>query len=44
MGLRELWKREASDFTRWLADNIDYLNEVIDLDIAVQTIEGNVGP
>ena len=44
VSLREIWKREASDFTRWLADNIDYLNEVIDVDITVQTIEGNVGP
>lgn len=42
--LREIWKHEAADFTRWLANNIDYLNEVINLDIAVQTIEGNVGP
>lgn len=42
--LREMWKREAADFTRWLADNIDYLNEVIDLDITVQTVESNVGP
>jgi hypothetical protein len=22
--LRELWKHEASDFTRWLAENLDY--------------------
>lgn len=42
--LREIWKHEAADFTRWLAGNIDYLNEVINLDISVQTIEGNVGP
>jgi hypothetical protein len=42
--LREIWKREAADFTKWLADHIDYLNEVIDIDIAVQTVEGNVGP
>jgi len=44
VGLREIWKREDSDFTKWLANNIDYLNEVIDLDISVQSIEGNVGP
>jgi hypothetical protein len=42
--LREIWKHEAADFTRWLAENIDYLNEVINLDISVQTTEGNVGP
>lgn len=42
--LREIWKHEATDFTRWLAENIDYLNEVLNLDIAVQTVEGDVGP
>lgn len=42
--LREIWRREAADFTKWLAANIDYLNEVIDMDISVQTVEGNVGP
>src|SRR4030042_1550175 len=44
VNLREIWKHEASDFSRWLASNIDYLNEVINMDIAVQTVEGNVGP
>jgi len=42
--LREIWKREDTDFTKWLADNIDYLNEVIDFDIAVESIEEKVGP
>lgn len=42
--LREIWRHEASDFTRWLAQNIDFLNEVIGLDISVETIEGSVGP
>lgn len=44
VNLREIWRREAADFTKWLAANIEYLNEVIDLDITVQTVEGNVGP
>ena len=44
VALREIWRREATDFTTWLAEHIDYLNEVIDLDITVQTTEGNVGP
>jgi hypothetical protein len=44
LDLRDIWKREDLDFTKWLAQNIDYLNEEIDLDIAVQTVEGNVGP
>lgn len=42
--LREIWKREDTDFTRWLAERIDYLNEVIDITISVNTIEANVGP
>lgn len=42
--LREIWRREDADFTRWLAERIDYLNEVIDINISVNTIEGNVGP
>ena len=25
--LREIWKHEAHDFTPWLAENIDYLND-----------------
>jgi hypothetical protein len=29
--LREVWKHEALDFTRWLEDNLDVLNEVIDV-------------
>lgn len=27
--LREVWKHEAHDFTRWLEENIDVLNDVI---------------
>lgn len=44
VNVREIWKHEAADFTRWLAENIDYLNEVIDTDISVQSVEANVGP
>jgi hypothetical protein len=29
--LREVWKHEALDFTKWLEDNIDVLNDVLDL-------------
>ena len=41
---REIWKYEARHFTPWLAKNIDYLSDVLNMDIAVQTVEGNVGP
>lgn len=41
---REIWRYEAKDFTPWLAKNIDYLSDVLNMDISVQTVEGNVGP
>ena len=44
VNLRSMWKHEASDFTKWLAENIDYLNEIIDLDLSVESIEEKVGP
>ena len=31
--LREVWRHEALDFTTWMQDNIDVLNEVIDLNL-----------
>lgn len=31
--LREVWRHEAYDFTRWLEDNIDVLNSVLDLNL-----------
>lgn len=42
--LRSMWKREAADFTVWLARNIDYLSEVLGFDITVNKIEEIVGP
>jgi len=44
VNLRSIWKHEAADFSKWLAANIDYLNEIIDLDISVESIEEKVGP
>lgn len=32
--LREVWPREAQDFTTWLEDNIDVLNDVIDMNLS----------
>ena len=32
--LREVWRHEALDFTRWLEENIDVLNEALDLTLA----------
>lgn len=41
--LREVWKHEALDFTQWLQDNIDILNEVIDLNLANPEREQSAG-
>ncbi len=32
--LREVWKNEATDFTTWLEDNPDVLNEVLDFNLS----------
>ena len=34
VALREAWKHEAQDFTLWLQNNIDTLNESLDLNLA----------
>jgi len=42
--LRELWDKEDQDFTRWLEENIDYLNEVLDFEINIEEREKYAGP
>ena len=42
--LRNLWKKEDKDFSKWLEENISYLNEILDFDITIESREGNVGP
>ena len=41
--LRELWKHEAIDFSRWLADNLDYLEEPTGLRLQLEEREASVG-
>lgn len=41
--LREVWKHEALDFSRWLEENIDVLAEVLDLNITVTERESAAG-
>ena len=41
--LREVWKDEAKDFTPWLVDNLDVLNEVLDLNLASAEREQTAG-
>lgn len=41
---RNKWKHEASDFTPWLASNIEKLNAEIGLELEVENTEVAVGP
>lgn len=41
--LREVWKNEAVDFTRWLRDNIDVLNAVLELNLVNPECEKAAG-
>jgi len=41
--LRQVWNNEARDFTCWLEENIDLLNQAIGLDIEITEREGAVG-
>ncbi len=44
--LRSYWKKEATDFTPWLAqsENIQLLSEAIGIELEVQSQEESVGP
>lgn len=41
--LREIWKNEARDFTTWLSENIDTLNESMEMNLSVISREKLVG-
>ena len=41
--LREIWSNEASDFTPWLAENIEALGEALGLDLELTGKEAAVG-
>lgn len=41
--LRELWKHEALEFTPWLENNIDFLNEELDINLTIIEREKSVG-
>jgi len=43
VSLREVWKHEAYGLTRWLQENIDVLNDVIDLELSNPEREQSAG-
>jgi hypothetical protein len=43
INVRGIWKDEARDFTQWLAQNIDYLNDKLGFNINVLETERQVG-
>ena len=43
VALRDVWKHEAADFTTWLVDNIDVLNDVLDFNLSGAEREQSAG-
>lgn len=41
--LREVWRHEAHDFTTWLQDNLDVLNEVLEINPTAAEREQSAG-
>ena len=41
--LRQIWKHEAHDFTTWLEENLEVLNEVLDFDLSNPSREQSTG-
>ena len=42
--VREVWRHEAQDFTPWLAENLDKLSAILDVDLEREGVEVHVGP
>ena len=42
MNVREVWKSELRNFTRWLARNIDFLNEKLEISLKVIQTEKQI--
>ncbi|MGB2754864.1 MAG: DUF4268 domain-containing protein [Phycisphaerae bacterium] len=41
--LRDVWKHEASDFTKWLEENVEVLNDILDLNLTTAEREKDAG-
>jgi len=41
--LRDVWKHEAIDFTRWLEENIEVLNDILDINLTSAEREKDAG-
>lgn len=41
--LREVWKHEALDFTTWLEENVDVINDILDLNLSGAEREKTAG-
>ena len=41
--LRDVWKREARDFTKWLEENVEVLNDILDLNLMTAEREKDAG-
>jgi hypothetical protein len=42
--LREVWAKEARDFTTWLSNNLDLLSEYLGVELTALETEKSVGP
>lgn len=43
LNLRDIWGKEAGDFTPWLAENIGELGKALGMDLELETMEASVG-
>jgi len=41
--MQEVWQREATDFTPWLARNLNYLSEELGIELSPESTEVRVG-